>query len=286
MYVTYLLYNPLAGRITPTTIEALTSTLTGEVVALDMTQLKNYEEFFGSLSENDKVIICGGDGTLNRFVNDTADISIPQEIEYYAAGNGNDFMRDILGTAEARPVPINAFLHNLPVVSVNGQNYRFLNGVGYGIDGYCCEEGDRLRTSTRKKVNYAGIAVKGLLFHYKPTSADITVDGITHHYDKVWLAPTMAGHYYGGGMMPTPAQDRLNKEHTVSVMVMYGTGKLHTLRIFPSIFKGEHIKHQHSVEVLTGNEITVQFDCPTPLQIDGETICHVWEYHVSTAPAV
>ncbi len=46
------------------------------------------------------------------------------------------------------------------------------------------------------------IAIKGLLFHYRPTNAVITVDGVTHTYKKVWLVPTMNGRYYGGGMMP------------------------------------------------------------------------------------
>ena len=46
----------------------------------------------------------------------------------------------------------------------------------------------------------------------------------------------------------------------------------------PSIFKGEHIQHTHVVEVLTGQDITVEFDRPAPLQIDGETIPDVTSY--------
>ena len=37
-------------------------------------------------------------------------------------------------------------------------------------------------------------------------------------------------------MMPTPNQDRLNADGTVSTMVMFGAGKLKTLAVFPSIF--------------------------------------------------
>ena len=36
------------------------------------------------------------------------------------------------------------------------------------------------------------------------------------------------------------------------------------------------------VEVLTGHEITVKFDCPCALQIDGETVLGVTEYSVSS----
>ena len=72
--------------------------------------------------------------------------------------------------------------------------------------------------------------------------------------------------------MPTPEQNRLADRGTVSVMVMHGSGKLKTLAIFPSIFSGKHISHKDTVEVLTGRDITVSFDRPTALQVDGETV--------------
>ena len=73
---------------------------------------------------------------------------------------------------------------------------------------------------------YTSIAINGLLFHYNPTSAVVTVDGKTHTHHHMCLAPTI---------------------------VMYGKGKLKTLTVFPSIFKGAHIRHNEMVEVLTGH---------------------------------
>lgn len=90
----------------------------------------------------------------------------------------------------------------------------------------------------------------------------------------------MHGRFYGGGMMTAPAQMRNNPDGTLSVVVMHGSGKLKTLMVFPSIFKGEHISHTEMVEVITGKDITVRFDRPTALQIDGETIKNVTEYSV------
>jgi len=66
-------------------------------------------------------------------------------------------------------------------------------------------------------------------------------------------------------------------------MLFHGAGRLRALCIFPSIFKGKHIKHKRLVAVHTGNEITVEFDKPTPLQIDGETVLNVKEYTAATA---
>ena len=64
-------------------------------------------------------------------------------------------------------------------------------------------------------------------------------------------------------------------------MVYYGSVKLKSLAVFPSIFKGEHIKHSEMVAVLSGRNITVCFDEPRPLQIDGETVPGVREYSVT-----
>lgn len=162
----------------------------------------------------------------------------------------------------------------------------FLNGIGYGIDGYCCEVGDKQRLKSDKPVNYTAIAIKGLLFGYHRTLADVCVDGDTKAYRAVWLAPTMKGRFYGGGMMCAPGQNRLDPEGSVSTMVMTGKSKIKTLIVFPSIFKGGHIRHREMVTIRPGHEVTVRFNRPTALQIDGETVLGVTEYSVSTRRSV
>ncbi len=277
MATKFVIYNPLSnnGR-GKSQAEKLCDG--SNVQFMDITGIKSYKAFFEDVSEGDTVIICGGDGTLNRFINDTAEIEYNSSIYYYPAGSGNDFAKDI-GFAEGdAPVCIDKYIKDLPHVYVNGRESLFLNGIGYGVDGYCCEVGDKLRAESDKPVNYTSIAIKGLLFHYKRTKATVTVDGVTKEYKGVWIAPTMNGRFYGGGMMPTPAQDRLSEKRELSLMVMYGSGKLKTLMVFPSIFKGEHIKKTKMVEVLTGKDIKVCFDKPTALQIDGETVLGVTEY--------
>lgn len=282
-----VLYNPLAGNGKgENAAKKLKELLNGdELTFTDMTKVNDYRALFASMPEDERVIVSGGDGTLNRFINDTEEIAFANPVYYYATGSGNDFLKDIGGNVGDKPVCIDKYLKALPTVDVKGKSYRFINGIGYGIDGYCCEVGDKLRETSDKPINYAGIAIKGLLFHYHPTSATVIVDGVEHKYKKVWLAPTMNGRYYGGGMIPTPKQDRLNKEHTVSVMVYYGSGKIKSLAVFPSIFKGEHVNHKEMVEVLSGKEITVRFDSPAALQVDGETIIGVTEYSVRTGKA-
>ncbi len=274
----YIFYNPLAANGgCGQEIKALDGMIDDEKVYCDMTE--GYTEVISRLEGDDYVVLCGGDGTLNRFINETDSIDMCSDILYFASGSGNDFAHDLGHSKADKPYSIKKYLCDLPSVTVKGKTYKFLNGVGYGIDGYCCEEGDRIRAEKPgEKVDYTAIAIKGLLLHYKPTNAKVTVDGSTRTYKKVWIAPTMNGRFYGGGMMPTPEQDRLNDDKVLSTMIFHGSGKLKTLMIFPSLFKGEHVKHTKNVEVLTGHDITVEFDRPVALQIDGETVLGVSSY--------
>lgn len=275
----YVLYNPLAGNgHCKKFLEQLKNMLTDEAVFCDMTKDGTYEKLFYEPTDDDYIILCGGDGTLNRFINLTDEVEIDREILYFPTGSGNDFAHDLGKHSGDAPFSITEYIKDLPLVEVNNKKYRFINGIGYGIDGYCCMVGDEIRKKSDKAVNYTSIAIKGLLFHYKPTNACITVDGNVHMYNKVWLAPTMNGRFYGVGMMPAPNQKRNNSNGELSVMVMHGSGKLKTLMIFPSIFKGEHINHEKTVKILKGHEIKVEFDSPTALQIDGETILNVTSY--------
>lgn len=283
----YIFFNPFSGNgsVTKDTVDVLQLVLEerNRVTVIDMTRIHSYERFFSGLPEEDEIILCGGDGTLNRFINETAGIEYKNPILYCATGTGNDFLKDIGGSDADDPVPISQYLKRLPTVTVKGKQYRFLNGVGYGIDGYCCEVGDILKAGADKPVNYTNIAIKGLLFHYKPTAATVTVDGETHYYKKVWLVPTMHGRFYGGGMMPAPEQSRTAEPCKLSAMVLHDSGKLKTLIMFPSIFKGEHVKYKKHVDIFSGKHITVEFDRPTALQIDGETILDVTSYTADAA---
>ena len=283
----HILYNPLAGNgDAENKIRAILSSYEGDMIFTDITELNDYAEFFSSLGDDETVIIAGGDGTLNRFINSTVNIEIKCDVLYCAGGSGNDFLHDVGTPDNDKPLKINDYIKDLPVVEVNGKEYRFLNNVGFGIDGYCCEVGDEMKKTSDKPVNYTAIAIKGLLFHYKPCGATVTVDGKEYRYEKVWLAPTMQGSFDGGGMMPTPEQDRNDPSGELSLLLFHGSGKLKTLRVFPSIFKGEHVKHEKIVTIHKGSDISVTFDKPTALQIDGETILGVTSYHAKAKAAV
>lgn len=287
---TLILYNPLSGKGGAETkakeLKALYEQ-DSEVTVMDVTKQDDLPPILSEYGAEDRVVLCGGDGTLNRFVYDTEGALPACDVLYFAEGTGNDFLRDLEKSVDTPPFSIKEYLTDLPIVEINGKKSRFLNGIGFGIDGYCCEEGDRLKAKDPEKpVNYTAVAIKGLLGRFKPRNATVTVDGVEYHYPKVWIAATMHGRFYGGGMMCAPEQNRLAEDRKNTLVVWYGSGKLKTLTAFPSIFKGEHVKHTDMIAVHTGHEITVRFDSPCPLQVDGETVLNVTEYQVTAKAPV
>ena len=275
----YIFYNPKSGdKKGKIEAEKLKKSLNEECVLADITEYNDSSDFFDSLSESDRIIICGGDGTLHHFINLHSPENIKAEISYFPFGSGNDFANDVNLTKETYSNSIKNYLIDLPTVILNGKTYKFLNNVGFGLDGYACHMGEIQKAKNDKPINYTTIAIRGILFDFKPLNATVTVDGVTKEYKKVWLAPTLKGRYFGGGMMATPNQNRLDPEKKLSVLVLHDTGKVKLLQILPKVFNGTHIKHKKKVEIITGNEITVTFDRPSTIQIDGEPIPNILTY--------
>ena len=274
----YILVNPLSNnKKGEDALDKVLDILQEEVEVLKITHI-NLIDFVSKLKENDEIILVGGEGTINNFVNKLNGNIPSNKIYLFPAGTGNDFLKDV--DYKEGLFLINKYLVNLPKVTVKGHSYYFINGVGFGIDGYCCEVGDKLKAESQEKINYAGIAVKGLLFHFRKVNATVECDGEVYSYKHVWLAPTMKGRYYGGGLMIAPSQDRLSNDKLVTNVVYRTPFRLAALISFPSIFKGEHTKKKNIVKIVTGKKIKVTFNRPCALQIDGETILDVTSYEV------
>lgn len=282
----YVLYNPLshnnmgekdAGKILDQYPEE-------RYTFIDLTSLKN-EELFELLDGEDDVIIAGGDGTLNKFVNILGECELKKTVYFYPSGSGNDFMNDVRGKNVRELITLNDYIKDLPIIEVCGKSYRFINGVGYGVDGYSCEVVEAKRRDTGKKGSYTFEALRGLMYSYAPGKAKVTLDGVTHEFENVWMASVMQGKYFGGGVMIAPMQDRLNEEKTVSVLVVATKSRIKTMFAFPSIFKGKHMKYDKIITAFIAKEVKIELDRPSALQVDGDVISGVTEYSVTAAGA-
>lgn len=279
----YVLYNPFssngAGRKESEKIFEYLKEESIEFMDMSAIPDHDYSLLFDKMDNTDKLVICGGDGTLNRFVNDCDDKFPDVDIYVFPTGTGNDFLRDIGISTPCAPVLITQYLKDLPWVEINDKKYYFINNVAFGIDGWVCEIADQQKAKAPgAKANYTSIAISGLLGKYHPCNATVTVDGVTHKYQRVWMAPSMNGRFMGGGMMVAPMQDRSDPDRTLTLMMFQNGGRLNIAISFPGVFTGKHIKNKMAA-FCKGHDITVEFDSPRAVQLDGETILGVTKYH-------
>lgn len=276
MAKTYVFYNPFAGNGDyKKRLDELRKMIPDELIFCDLTKEETYESSLFKLTAEDFLILCGGDGTLNRFVNITEGIHLPCEIFYYPIGRNNDFARDLGKKNGDKPFNITSYLRELPIAEIKNRDYRFLNGICCGSLSAYFQEACKKHEDHLKRTNHSiRVTIRKLLFHGSPADIRVTVDGILHFYQQVWLVLTMNGKFYGG-MMPTPDQNRENSEKLLSIMVLHNSSKCKAWGVFPSLFTGNHMRHQDVIEILSGRDIRVEFDQPVVLGIDGNMISDV-----------
>lgn len=277
----YFLYNPKSNNDN-NELNIVTEGGDGCQVAMKICLLDlDIPGFVDQLGPEDRVFICGGDGTLHHFANNAWGIDFPCPVCVIRSGTGNDFLNDIGQKDNSNLIDIRDSLKDLPIAEMNGVKRRFLNGVGFGLDGEVCLGVEEFKKKhPKKKANYTAIALKLLMLTYQRPTAKVTVDGVTKEYTDVWAVSTMKGKYYGGGLMIAPTQERSSGK--LSVMVMHGGSRVKALTLFAGLNNGSHIKCKRIVEIIEGDEVCVEFDAPSALQIDGEVYLDVTKYCAST----
>ena len=272
--MTYILYNPMAnGGHGDMGVKDVREALADRrPETLDITAL-DVRTFFAGHTGEDEVILCGGDGTIHRLVNELEGKAPETPVYIWRFGTGNDFLRDAAAPGESR-VCLNDFMGNLPVVNVGDKTIRYLNGCSCGVDAVVCGMmTENLRKP--KKSSYIANAVRAFFQEFRPVSGRVTVDGETRRYDRIWMACAMNGKYQGGGMKFAPDQDR--NSDTLTCLVWHGTSALGTLLRFPTVIPGKHTGFA-ACDLRVGREITVELDSPTMIQLDGEVMDGVTGY--------
>lgn len=257
----YIFYNPLAGqgRILED-LEALAFVLDEECVLCDMTKPETFEEALFAMAEEDYLVLCGGDGTLNRFVNILADIHRPNEIYYYPAGNNNDFALDYGRIYGNNPFPVTDVLRNLPRVQIAGREGCFLTGIvfsDYKFHGF-----------SRKGRDYTEES--------NPLGIKVSADRVLHHYERVRFAALMEGRHCCSGLVPDPTRQRT--EESLSCVLIHGCGKLTAKYLLWQLRKGRKPRSRH-LTTLRGRDIRLHFSAPVTLYTDGELQTGVKELH-------
>ncbi len=233
-------------------------------------KIDDIKTYLDNKKEIDKVILLGGDGTVNRFVNDIVDYNLIQDIMLKPNGSGNDYMRSLVDR-DSEPQFIMQSTYD------TGFKTHFINGTGMGVDGYV---GYLVDQNVKKGVlGYFKSTIKALLT-YIPEPLTLTVDGEVTKFEKAYLVTMNNGRYFGGGMKVAP-EGNINDEY-LDVVVAHSANKLQLIFIFLTIYIGKHTKFKKYIFNKKGKHIKAEFTTPQITQADGENYYDVTTIEVKS----
>ena len=258
-----VLVNPTSGRNTGARIglEALTLLRAAGVEVLDLSAADARgatERGRAAIADRavDALVVAGGDGMVHLGANLCAGTGVPLGI--VAAGTGNDIARElglpVRDAAKAverildgRTRPVDAARH----VTATGQRW-FVGVLAAGFDAVVNERANGWRWP-KGPLRYT-LAILRELPVFRPIPYVLTLDGQRHTSDAMLVA-VGNGPSYGGGMRVTP--DASFDDGLLDVLVLHRIPVPEFLRVFPSVYRGEHVGHR-AVEVLRARKVRLE----------------------------
>lgn len=257
MYI--LLYNPISrsGDGEKSLNEVIELIDTDEYEAVNVLEVKDFKEMVDSHPVDDVFVVIGGDGTISKFINLVP--LIPHKIMIYAGGTGNDFMRNF----DDKLVDYSDYIDK-PIVETDKVT-KICNGFGTGIDTMVLKYYNE--SKRHSKLAYFYFTLKSFI-KYKPATVTVDIDGKVQTFNKTYLVTVQNGKYIGGGMMVAP--DAKVDDGLLDVCIVHSISRLKLFQLFPSIYKGNHIKYDQYVFYSQGKEISISQEDPRGFSTDGE----------------
>ena len=250
--------------------------------------------------ETVRILILGGDGTINAAVNGIRDFEHTQ-LGLIPCGSGNDLARDlhfpedpaelvrrILSGQTVRQVDVGECIWN-----DTGKSRFFVVSAGAGFDAAVCHYAQIsvlkrfLNRFGLGKLVYILEAIR-LIFSYKPSVSDLIPGAVSEadsaesgektgkqagekpvHYDRFIFAAGMNHRFEGGGFMMCPkAKD---DDGELDYCIVHDLSVLDFFRFFPSATSGGHVRQKAKVAQLRKKSLRVRSDRPLWVHCDGET---------------
>lgn len=239
-----------------------------------------------------KLIILGGDGTLNEALQGIADFSRVQ-VGYIPTGSSNDMARDLnlpsdptetLNRILACKTPTHMDIGCLTYHDSSHQSYGqagnaapaqryFAVSSGIGFDAAVCEEAltSKFKKILNKmglgKLTYLAIALKQLIMAKKISCDLVLSDGRSIHMPKFLFVAGMVHQYEGGGFKFCPGADY--HDGLIDICAIGDIPKWLVLLALPTAFKGEHYRFK-GIDRYIVSEMHLEVSSPLWVHTDGE----------------
>lgn len=238
------------------------------------------QEICASNLGNKKIVILGGDGTVNEVINGI-DSYNDVILGYIPSGSSNDLARSLKIPAD----PLKALDrilngkyydyidHGVVSLSSGEERKKFAVSMGIGFDASVTYEAlnSRFKWILNKiklgKLTYPLLAIKQLIRH-KPTKAHVIVDNHKeYHYNRVFFIANMIQVSEGGGLKMAPNADC--KDGKLTVCIIHDLPKIAIIFILPAMIFGKHPIFP-GVELFDATTIEIKMDKKIMVHTDGE----------------
>ena len=216
----------------------------------------------------DRVVVCGGDGTLNLAVRE---FDLAQgTLALIPTGSGDDFAkvtgvpRDIAGACEN---VLTGSVREVDVALANG--LRYLGVAGLGFDSEVADYANRHVKFLRGSAVYL-YAILRVLPRFKPRPVTLR-DGNGSRELAIMFAAVGNTRQYGGGIKITP--DARIDDGLLDICIVHETTRFQLLKTLPKAYTGSHVKSPF-VETGRGREFRVESLFPMAVYADGEPLTH------------
>ena len=226
----------------------------------------------------DRIVIGGGDGTLNACIKSVMESGLPLGI--LPMGTANDLARTLqipFDMRDAARVVADGLIKHIDIGVVNGT--CFFNAASIGL---AVKVTRTLNPETKKKwggLSYP-IAFLRAFRENRSFSAEVTCDGRTDIFRSIQIT-VGNGRHYGRGM--AIREDAEIDDHLLHCYSLEPQSFWELLKAAPSIFKGT-FGNRDRVSLMEGRKIDILTGRSMAIDIDGELIGRT-PAHFSIEPA-
>ncbi len=266
-----LIWNPAAGRGKTRRhareVEAYLRSRGASVDAIASTSADDLTKlaFEGSRAGYDRVVICGGDGSLNlalrRFDLTRGTLAL------IPFGSGNDFARvcSLPRTLRAAcDVALGGEVATFDVAAVNGT--RYLGVAGVGFDSEVARYAAEVRF-LRGSLIYL-YAIFRVLPRFEPHGVRIIADGAEADLEIMFAVVANTGQY-GGGIRIAPGAHPDDGE--LDLCIVHRTSRVQLLKTLPLAYAGRHVGSPF-VEIRRVRQVRIESTASMDVYADGECV--------------
>ena len=222
-----------------------------------------------------KLVLVGGDGSLNEIVNGLGKQLSKVELALIPQGTGSDFVREHgipHSVTEAAHVALEGELRSFDIGRATfhawdgkrTQQY-FANAAGAGISGAIARRVDDGMKGLGPRGSYA-LAVVSVFPRWHNCNVRLRVDDYERE-GKMHEVIAAIGRYQAGGMKLRP--DAVPDDGLFDVLILGDLSKADLVRNLHKTYRGTHLSHP-KVDLLHGKLVSIEADEPLPIQLDGE----------------